>query len=304
MQSISKIEEDIKSLKIQGATNVALKVLEGLLFSVNILKLRNNLDPHIYLLEETIRLAFTRPTEPLAQNAVRFIFQKKENSPQKYLQLAEVYKQMIFSAKNKIANSGSSLIENGATYLTHCHSTSVTGLFIKAAKEGKKFQVITTETRPKFQGRKTANDLLSSGLDNVTMIVDNLASSLILENKKNIKGIFIGSDLLSQHGFVNKIGSLGIAFMALQKQIPVFAASSLLKYDPQDYQNDFIEERPSSEIWSDPPEKLKFYSPAFDFIPYYENITLITEAGLLKGNQIKTKALEIYPFLNFNLQTR
>ena len=187
MNPISRIEEEIKSLKIQGATNVALKVLEGLSLAVNILKVRKDLDPHVYLLEQTIRLAFTRPTEPLSQNAVRFIFQKKENSPQTYLKLADEYKKIISESKNKVAKFGIDLIKDGGIYLTHCHSSTVTNMFVKAYKLDKKFSVLTTETRPNFQGRITANELISAGISDITMIIDDVAPAIILENKMKIK---------------------------------------------------------------------------------------------------------------------
>ena len=102
MNPITRLEEDIKNLKIQGATNIAFAVLDGLTLSENTLKHQINLDPHIYLLEQSIRLAFVRPTEPLAQNAVRFIFQKKQTSAQDYLKLGSQYKKMISEAKNKM----------------------------------------------------------------------------------------------------------------------------------------------------------------------------------------------------------
>ncbi|OGG00702.1 hypothetical protein A3D78_04295 [Candidatus Gottesmanbacteria bacterium RIFCSPHIGHO2_02_FULL_39_14] len=297
MNPITRLEEDIKNLKIQGATNIAFAVLDGLTLSENTLKHQINLDPHIYLLEQSIRLAFVRPTEPLAQNAVRFIFQKKQTSAQDYLKLGSQYKKMISEAKNKMGKFGADLITDGGVYLTHCHSTTVTNMFITAAKQGKKFQILVTETRPLYQGRITAQELLEAGIDHVTMIIDDVATSLLLKNIMNIKAVFIGADLLSQEGFVNKVGSLGIAFAARENQIPVYSMSILLKYDPRPYTDDLLERRESMEIWPDAPKDLKFHSPAFDYIPYDNNISIISETGLLKGAQIKNKALELYPFL-------
>jgi len=300
MNPISQLEDDIKSLRVQGATNVALKVLEGLNIAQDVLKEQKNPEPHIFLLEHVIRLAFTRPTEALAQNAVRFIFQKKQ-FPQDYLKLADQYKKMISETQDKVVKSGANLIETGSVYLTHCHSSSVTGIFLEAAKQGKKFKILVTETRPLFQGRRTANELLNAGLTNITMIVDSVAPVLLLANSLNITAILVGSDLLSEKGFVNKIGTAGIAFISHQKNIPLHCCGTLLKYDPRPYSDDLIETRSGTEIWPDFPENLKFLSPAFDFTPYYENISIVTEAGILKGNQIKGKALSHYPFLTSNL---
>lgn len=297
MITIDSLENDIKNLKIQGATNIALKVLEGLEIAYDQLKKNKNLIPRIYLMEQCLRLAFIRPTEPLAQNAVRYIFQKKDSSQEIYLKLAAEFKKMISEAKFKMGQFGADLIKNGGVYLTHCHSSTVTNMFIAAKKQGKNFRVFVTETRPMYQGRITVKELLEAQLNNVTMVIDDVASSLLLENKIKFNGIFIGADLLSQNGFINKVGSLGVAYCAKENKIPVFAMSILLKYDPRIYSDNLIEERQSSEIWPDAPEKLKFYSPAFDYIPYFDNISLITETGLLNGNQIQAKAIASYPFL-------
>ena len=89
MDLISQLEKDIKNLKIQGATNIALTTLKGLSLAVEGLKKEDFPDPDKFLQKEVSRLAFARPTEPLAQNALRFIFSQKENNFEKYLQKAQ-----------------------------------------------------------------------------------------------------------------------------------------------------------------------------------------------------------------------
>ena len=297
MTSITGLEENIKNLKIQGATAVAFAVLDGLKIAEKELDRQPNLDPHIFLQEQSIRLAFSRPTEPLAQNAVRFIFQKKQNSLPAYFSLASQYKKMISESKNKIAELGSNFISNGGTYLTHCHSSTVTDTFISAYTQNKKFRIYVTETRPLLQGRITVKELLTSGVRDIYMIIDSLAPGLLLENKIKIGAVFVGADLLTQNGFVNKVGSLGIARIAAENQIPLYCLCTLLKYDPRPFSQELIEKRDSREIWENAPPELNFLTPAFDIIPYEKNITFVTEAGLLKGGQIESEAYKLYPFL-------
>ena len=297
MSPITRLEEDIKNLKVQGATSVALAVLDGINLGYEMLKNQKNADPYVFLLEHLIRLAFARPAEPLAQNALRFIFHKKQSSPEAYLQLASQFKKMITESKNKMGKYGSDLITNGGIYLTHCHSSTVSNMFISAHKMGKQFRIILTETRPLYQGRITANELIDAGIKDVTMIIDDVASSLLLQNKMKISGVLIGADLLSQDGFINKVGSLGIAYTANESHIPVYCSGILLKYDPRPYTNELLEQRNSSEIWPDAPLKLQFYTPAFDFVPYSQNIQIISEAGISKGHEIKNKAIKNYPFI-------
>ncbi|MBI5452807.1 hypothetical protein HY945_05070, partial [Candidatus Gottesmanbacteria bacterium] len=111
--------------------------------------------------------------------------------------------------------------------------------------------------------------------------------------------VFIGADLLSQNGFVNKVGSLGIAYAAERRNIPLYCLSVLLKYDPRPYLPSIIEQRGGYEIWPDAPKNLSFYAPAFDFIPYRLDIKLICEKGLLEGKDIENQTYSLYPFLNW-----
>lgn len=301
MDKISQLVEDIKSLKIQGATNVALTTIQGLSIALSNLKVGNHQDSEKYLKESLSRLAFARPTEPLAQNSINFIFQKKQDKPEAYLKQAEDYKNLITESKNKMADYGGKLILDGGIYLTHCHSSTVTNMLISAHKQGKKFKVYVTETRPLYQGRLTVTELLNAGLSDVIMIIDDVADSLLLENKLQFSGVFIGADLLSADGFINKVGSKTIAFCANQNNIPLYCLSILLKYSPLLVSEKLLEVRKSYEIWPEAPQKLKFYTPAFDFIPFYSNISVVSEAGIFKGNETKSKALSLYPFLNFTI---
>ena len=66
--------------------------------------------------------------------------------------------------------------------MTHCHSSAAEQILIQAQKENKDFQVICTETRPKFQGRITAKVLTEAGIQ-VTMVVDS-AMRWVLKNKE------------------------------------------------------------------------------------------------------------------------
>lgn len=295
---LAQLVMDIKKMKIQGATNVALTVIDGLLLAYNDWKNENNPYLYQYLYSKVSPLAFARPTEPLAQNALRYIFGQKEENPENYLERGWHYKEMIEDSKKKMGDIGQAFIQNGGVYLTHCHSSTVTQMFIKAYKSGKKFSVIATETRPNFQGRITVEELLKAGINDVTMIIDDVAPSLLLENNLKISAIFMGADLLSRDGFVNKIGSLSLAHCALEKSIPLYVLSILLKYDPRPFEYAMIEMRDGREIWPEAPAKLKFHTPVFDFVPYDDNLKIITETGIMEGRIAEQKAREIYPFVH------
>lgn len=287
MDKTDCLYQDIKSLKIQGATNVALAVLEGI---------RISSQGGANLQEAALRLAYARPTEPLAQNAVRFIFDKKGQLPDYYLRRAQEYQKMIEKAKDEMGTVGTKLIKNGGVYLTHCHSSTVTSMFIKAKKERENFSVFATETRPMFQGRITAKELLEAGIE-ATLIIDDAAISLLEGQQKQIEAVFIGADLLTDKGFVNKVGSLGLACAAKRNRTPFYSLSILLKYDPRPFSKELIEQRNPDEIWKEAPQNLKIYAPAFDFVPYDTGVKIISEKGIIEGKDIANKARELYPFI-------
>lgn len=280
MDNIDAIESDIKSLKIQGATNVALAVLDAL--------------EHHPTKDVGMRLAYARPTEPLAQNAIRYIF--TDNPASVSTKISE-YKKYIAHAKAKISQYASTLMKDGATYLTHCHASTVTNVFLNAHRDGKKIKVIATETRPLMQGRITVKELLDGGLIDVTMIIDSATASVLSDPARTVSAVIIGADLLSESGFVNKIGSLPIIIAAREHNVPVYCFSTLLKYDPQPFTPERIETRDAAEIWPEAPKDLAISGPAFDFTPYGSGISIVCEEGIIAGSQVKEMVMKHYSFI-------
>ena len=296
MNVIDQALLDITSLKTQGATNVALAVLDTLETL-----LVQTPDISVTSIQEIgKRLACSRPTEPLAQNAIRYIFSNPTNQ---ILPKIHEFRALIEKGEKLIPENGKQLILNKGTYLTLCHSSTTVALFQKAYEAGIKFKLFISETRPRFQGRITAKELLEAGLEDVTMIVDSVAVALLESQEEKIDAVFIGADLLSHTGFVNKIGSLSVAAAANRHDIPVYSLSTLLKFDPRTFEPKMIETRSPDEIWKDAPKNLKFFSPAFDFVPYLPNVHIICEEGVMKGEHIKDAVQKHFPFVFDNTHT-
>jgi len=291
MDPVQNIVSDIANLSIQGATNIAFAVLDTL---------HETLQKSPDISPETLKaiaekLAYARPTEPLAQNAVRYIFDDPSGDLQAKI---DTYRTYIAHGKAEILKQGTPILKDGGSYLTLCHSSTVTALMKNARTNGAYFSVYVAETRPLYQGRITAKELLNAGFDDITMIIDDVAVSLIEGRKGKIDAVLIGADLLSEAGFVNKVGSLAVTFAANRHNIPVYSLTTLLKYDPRPFHQNVIETRNPKEIWIEAPEKLQFYAPAFDFVPYIDNVHIICEKGILPGSHIRHAVNEIYPFIH------
>ena len=253
----NKILKDIKSIKIQGATNIAKAALKA-----------------YYLIPTKFskeKLLSSRPTEPMMENILEFAEKGKSmNTLQKILK----------EKKDKINKSVFNLIKNKDLIFTHCHSTNVVDALIYSKKKGKKFEVYNTETRPLFQGRKTARELKNAKIK-VTMFVDS-AIGVVLSgeqgNKKPTK-IFLGADVITKKGVVNKVGSEVIAQIAKTNKIPVYIISNSWKFTKKKIP---LENRKLNEVWDKAPKNIKIKNPAFEFVDKKYISGIVSEFGLQK----------------------
>ncbi|WKZ31366.1 MAG: translation initiation factor eIF-2B [Candidatus Dojkabacteria bacterium] len=309
--SIEQIEQDIKDVKIQGATNVAIATFEGLkLFAKDY---NGDNDVPIFLSEVErvgVRLSQARPNEPLAKNGLKFVMHmlRIENADlhdineakDKVGQLADEFLKFIEESKQKITQNGLELLGTDVNeVLTHCHSSTVEGLIIQHAKRVPGFKAVCTETRPLMQGRLTAKALVEGGVD-TTMIVDSSAESYIIgRGSHEIDVIFTGCDEISMKGdAINKIGSWGVALAAYYASKPLYVVGSVLKTDVTTaYKPPEIEMREASEVWKEAPAGLKLVNPSFELINKEFITGYITELGVLKPDEIERAIQREYKWL-------
>ena len=235
-----KICKDIKDIKIQGARNVAMKALEA--YSL------------IPTLKSKKKLLGLRPTEPMMEKVLGMAEKKSYK---------EILKHFDF-AQEKINKSVFRLIKKNDVIFTHCHSTNVVNALIYSKKKARKFEVYNTETRPLFQGRKTARELRRAGIK-VTMFVDSALGVALSKEQgtKKVDKVFLGADALLKNGIINKIGSETIARIAKQEKIPVYVIADSWKYSNKKI---LIEQRKLNEIWDKAPKGIKMKNPAFEFV--------------------------------------
>ncbi|MBU1131096.1 translation initiation factor eIF-2B [Patescibacteria group bacterium] len=307
MESLQKTVEKIKKLQIQGANAVATASLSSLkkynLASKNLKK-----DLYFNKMNRAFKLlSQARPTEPLNQNLLKFLqHQLKINRQltqaeiQKIINQSILYlRELVKSNRLKIINYGPKLIQNNYNIFTHCHSSTVEEILIKAKSQKQKFKVFNTETRPLFQGRITAKNLIKAKIP-VTMVADSASSFLISKTSgKNLMmdAAILGADAVLPDGsIINKIGSFGIGLSCYQTKVPLYIACNLLKFDRTGIIP--IEIRPQEEIWPGKPKNLKIINFAFDKIPAKFIKGLITEFGIIKPIQVRFYIKKYYPWLN------
>lgn len=256
MKTFKQICREIENLEIQGAENVAIYGLKAYA-----------LKPRKSSIKKLLSL---RKTEPMLRNALRYA---EKHSVDEALD-------KIRNDGELIASYGRNLIKNKSRIFTHCHSSTVVDILKEAKKNKKNFIVYNTETRPLFQGRKTAKELSNLKIKVITT-VDSGAGI----NIKKSKIMLIGADAILKDKVINKIGSGMFAQIAYDNKIPVYVAAHSWKYTPEIE----IEERNFHEVWKRAPKNVKINNPAFEAIPRKFIKRIICEKGALTYNQFLKK---------------
>jgi ribose 1,5-bisphosphate isomerase len=163
--------------------------------------------------------------------------------------------------------------------ITHCHSSTVTGVIKEAHKRGKNIRVVACETRPRYQGRITAAELVKAGID-TTISVDMGVTKFL----KKADIVLVGADAINSTGdLINKVGTSGLAHLARAHDVSFFSCAETCKYDPLSLfgVKEKIEERDAKEVWEKPPKKLRVSNPAFDVTAARYINGYITEEGVV-----------------------
>ena len=252
MATLAQVIRDIKSLKIQGAQAIAEAALHAWAKAKDKKKAAQ-------------MLIAARPTEPMLQNVLRLANSGKLSYNAILKKLAE---------KEKIYKIGAKLIRNRMVVFTHCHSSTVVGILKEAKRQGKKFEVRNTETRPLFQGRITARELAKAGIK-VCHYIDSAA----MQAMRDADIFLFGADAITKEGVYNKIGTEMFAEVASTYfKIPVYSCTHSWKFSKRPIR---VEQRPRSEIWKGAPNKIKIYNPAFELAEKRFITGIVSELGIL-----------------------
>lgn len=291
-QEVLDIADGIRSMKIRGASLIAKSAAQALRIAAE--KFRGEREEFKqYILSIANLLLQTRPTAVSLPNAVYYVINKTFSVPdsdakEAAIRASDEFIKMVEESHKKIISYGSKLIRDEDIVFTHCHSTAVVDIIIQAFEEGKRIEVINTETRPLFQGRITLRELSRRGIK-VTHVPDSAVRHFI----KNANLVIVGADTITSDGYlVNKVGTSHLALAAWEAGIPFYSAAEFIKFSPVSLEGGEveIEFRSSSEILDIYPrefvEKLiksnvEVLNPAFDFTSPEYITAFITNLGII-----------------------
>ncbi len=275
MVSLEKAVSEIKSVRVQGANQIAVY---GLTFLKNFAKRHGfglKFEAAAHFLEEA------RPTAVVLHNCIEIVKKKKKISAIDKL-IHDLEK-----SSEKIGKYSDRIIKNNWKIMTHCHSGEALA-FIKHGwtKHKKKISVIATETEPLEQGIKTVKELAAAKIP-VTLITDSAVGFFM----KNVDAVIIGTDAIRTtppYGIVNKIGTLNIAIAAKRYKKPLYVVGNSLKIDKR--KKFRIEERPAREVYRKL-KGVKIRNPAFDIVDFNLVSKIITEKGISTPKKILRSSL-------------
>ncbi len=200
-------------------------------------------------------------------------------------------------ATAKLSQFGAKLIQDGFTILTHCNTGPLAttgygtalGVLIRAREQGKKIQVLATETRPLLQGARLTTWECQKAAIPVTLITDSMAGYFVKSGE--VDGVIVGADRIAANGdTANKIGTYTLAVLAKENKVPFYVAAPTTTIDIslKSGKEIPIEQRNQQEVThlqgiAIAPAGTPAANPAFDVTPAKYITAIITERGIIRA---------------------
>ena len=281
--------EKIKSDRNHGASWLSRQAL----YTLKLVAERSNAttcnDLIRHLMQVGKQLVEAHPSmAPLTNTISHAIYNISENSER---DLDSLKRFIIYRVKELIENSrksmlkaalnASKLIQEGTTIITHSYSSTI----MEAINQlrGKGVQVIISESRPLYEGRKVAHELSLLEIP-VTLIIDSA-----LGHFSSVADVaLVGADsVLADGSIINKIGTYLLALAAKESNIPFYVVCETYKFNIKSYLGMKIEleQKESSEI-TDDISGVNIRNLYFDITPPKFVSQIITEGKEFKPNEV------------------
>ncbi|MHB8133172.1 MAG: S-methyl-5-thioribose-1-phosphate isomerase [Anaerolineaceae bacterium] len=306
LSRVEDIWEAISELRVRGAPAIGIAASYGIYLGMKSSKANDFQTFYQEFLEIKNYLATARPTAiNLFWALEKMETALKENAKKRIdalktvllLQSDEILQEDVRTNK-AIGENVLTLLQPKSGILTHCNAgalatskygTATSALYL-GQERGYQFSIYVDETRPLLQGaRLTSFELSRAGMD-VTLICDNMASTVMRNGW--VQAILVGCDRVAANGdTANKIGTSGVAILAKEYGVPVYvcAPTSTIDLKTQSGSQIPIEERGSEEIYKKwyskpmaPEEGVKFFNPAFDITDGKYITAIVTEYGIAR----------------------
>lgn len=298
---LDEVAEAIGVLRIRGAPLIGIAGAYGLALCGQAIEADSPPGALAELDRTANVLAATRPTAVNLRWALDRVLAAARRSPDVASIKAALVAEAIAihqgerESTRKLSRIGAKLIGDGFTVLTHCNAGALAtggygtalGVLRAARAQGKRIEVIATETRPLLQGaRLTTWELMQDGIP-VTLITDSMAGHFLARGR--VDCAIVGADRIAANGdTANKIGTYTLAVLARENGVPFYVAAPLSTIDRSLPSGDGIpiEERPPEEVTRIggipvAAPGVRVANPAFDVTPHRYIGAIITERGMV-----------------------
>jgi methylthioribose-1-phosphate isomerase len=319
LATLDAVCEAIKSLRVRGAPAIGVAGAYGLLVAVeekwgrNARMLDSSIDDagharaarldmpgmidaselRAALDSAAAKIVATRPTAvnlSWAVNRMRVVWENENDAHEicrRLITEADAILSEDLDMGRALTSNGATLLKSNDRVLTHCNTGGLCsggigtalGVVFAAVAGGNPVSVFADETRPLLQGaRLTAWECRERGIP-ATVLVDGAAASLL--SSGTISCVMVGADRIARNGdTANKIGTLGVAILAKQFNVPfyVVAPTSTIDVSLRDGSGIPVEQRAGSEVIE--LAGVSAYNPAFDVTPSQFITAIVTERGV------------------------
>ncbi len=288
-----QVAQAIEDMAVQGAGDIAITAGYGLYLAARELE-RNGRESQgnawDYFQAAYHRLVNTRPTGHHLKSLLDKILNGLETEQDSWsAEILNGIRKAIEKQQRRSELTGQwaeRVLEDGDTILTHCFpGPALLHMLSLATANGKKIQVIASETRPYLQGARLTAWSVSELEVPVTLISDNMAAYCM--DQGMVSKVFTAADRIAMDGTIaNKVGTFQLALAAQYHKLPFY----ILGYGGPDRRcysaaDIPIEIRDSQEVLSCAGvkitgEQVQGFYPAFDLTPPGLVTAIITDRGI------------------------
>lgn len=184
------------------------------------------------------------------------------------------------TAFERLATFGARLLQDGDRLFLYSMSSSVYSVIDRAASEGLRLSIATTESRPGNEGLSTISRFEEAGIE-VTAGLD----AGMVQLMRGCTSAWIGADSVTSLGqCLVKVGSYAAALTAAHYQIPLFVAADTSKFDVRSLAGapPEIREFPATDVVpGDLPANGRVRNPVFEVVPAHLVAGYVTEVGVM-----------------------
>lgn len=176
---------------------------------------------------------------------------------------------------------GAGLVPREGTVATLSSSESVLAILSAAAAGGAEFDVLLSESRPRFEGAALAQTLRERGIRS-TLVVDAALPRMV----DRCGVVLTGADSVSEDEFVNKIGTFPLALAAREAGVPVYVGALLDKLIPKALRGAPDRERDPAEVLESAPPGVTPENRYFEAVPLRLVSGIVSERGMLAPDDV------------------